>query len=106
MQALEDIKRIVGDLARERGALKAIIFGSLARGTATSRSDVDILIVEETDLPYLRRIDRYFDPLVDRLDRTVEVLVYTPGELERRADLPFVKKALAEGVVAYERGKV
>jgi predicted nucleotidyltransferase len=78
----------------------------VARGTATRDSDVDVLFVEETELPYLNRIDRYFDVLADRLDRTVEILVYTPSELDRRAELPFLKKALAEGIVVYEQGKI
>lgn len=106
MISLDKIEEAVADVARENGAQCAILFGSHARGTATRRSDVDVIFVEETDLPFLKRLDRYLGPLVDRLHTPIEVLVYTPGEFERMKDRPFIRQALEEGVVLYEHGKV
>ena len=80
----------------------AVLFGSYARGTATDRSDVAIIFVEETGLRFLERLDRYFDPLVDRLKAHVEAFVYSPEEFERVKDRPFIRRALEEGVVLYE----
>lgn len=57
-QIAEIIDRIVQELAPE----KIILFGSHARGDAREDSDVDLLVVAETDLP-LR--DRF--PAVRRL---------------------------------------
>jgi predicted nucleotidyltransferase len=102
MQTLEVIRAEVARVARDNGARLAVIFGSVARGTATAHSDIDVLFVEDTADPFLKRLDRYFDPLTDRLQAAVEVLVYTPREFERMVDSPFVKQAMAEGVVAYE----
>ncbi|MBI2844643.1 MAG: nucleotidyltransferase domain-containing protein [Armatimonadetes bacterium] len=99
---IETIKDVVAEVAKMNGARLAVLFGSYARGTATDRSDIDLIFVEETDLPYLRRIDRYFDPLVDRLKAPLEMLVYTPAEFEKMKDRPFVRRALAEGLVVYE----
>lgn len=99
---IETIRDVVADVARMNGARLAILFGSYARGTATDRSDIDLIFVEETDLPYLKRIDRYFDPLVDRLKASVEMLVYTPAEFEKMKERPFVKRALEEGLIVYE----
>ena len=55
------------------------------------RSDVDLIFVEDTEDPFLKRIDRYFDTLVERLRTGVEVLVYTPSEFERIRERPFLK---------------
>ena len=100
---LERIKEAVIEAAREHGAICALLFGSYARGTATHRSDVDVIFVEETDLPFLKRLDRYLDSLIDRLRTPVEVLVYTPQEFERMKKKGFVQQALQEGVILYER---
>lgn len=104
MVALERIKRQVAEVAQSNGALKALVFGSYARGTATKRSDLDVVIIEETSQPFLKRIDRYFDPLFERLGLAVEVLVYTPEELDNIKHRPFIQTILREGIVVYESG--
>ena len=106
MVELELIRQAVVEIARANGAVKAILFGSYARGTPTARSDVDLIFVEETSLPFLARLDRYLNPLVDRLRTSVEAFVYTPSEFQRMAEGPFVRKALDEGILLYESGKV
>jgi len=100
------IRRVVAEVARRNGAHKAILFGSYARGTATAHSDVDLLFVEPTKLPFLSRIDRYFDPLIDQLKTGVELFVYTPAEFDRMAQSGFVAQAVREGIVLYESGEV
>ncbi len=104
MDALE-IKRRVAPIFAKRGARRAILFGSHARGTADARSDVDILIVDDEDRRYLDRLDKYFSDLSEALDAPVEIFVYREEELERMKELPFVGGALSEGVVLYERGE-
>ena len=101
--SLEKIREAATRIAAQNGGRLAILFGSHARGTATRRSDIDLIFVDDLDIPYLRRLDRYFDPLADALDAPIEVLVYTPKEFERMKDRSFVKRALEEGVVLYER---
>lgn len=91
------------DVARANRARKAILFGSYARGTATKRSDVDLIFVEDTTEPFLKRLDRYQYPLSDRFGGGVETLVYTPAELESIAHRPFIQRALREGITLYER---
>ena len=100
---LEAVKQAVSEIARANGASLAVLFGSYARGTATKRSDVDVIFVEETDARFLDRLGKYMGPLFDRLRTGVEVLVYTPAEFERMKSRSFVRRALAEGIVVYER---
>lgn len=79
--AVAEIGEKVADVLRERGVLKASIFGSFARGEEAGESDVDFLVeVEEgrtlLDLSALR-LD-----LSDALDREVDVV--TPKALHPR----------------------
>lgn len=89
-------------MARKNRAELAILFGSYARGTATRDSDVDLIFVEDTHDRFLTRLDRYFDPLSERLRTGLEVLVYTPAEFDRMKKRPFVRGALKEGIVIFE----
>lgn len=102
---LDAIKKAVISTAKANSAECAILFGSYARDTATDRSDVDVIFIEETDLPFLERLSRYLDPLIDKLHTSIEVLVYTPREFEDMKDKPFIRQALKEGLVLYESGK-
>jgi predicted nucleotidyltransferase len=85
------------------GVLRAILFGSYARGDNSRRSDVDLILVQETDKRFL---DRYAGILWDITANVpgcdVDLLIYTPSELEAISDRPFVATALREGVVLYE----
>ena len=105
MLTLEQIKKEVVDVARANRAHRAILFDSYARGTATNRSDVDLIFIEDTTEPFLKWLDRYFYPLSDRFGGGVETLVYTPDELDRISHRPFIQQALREGIVLYEHRK-
>jgi predicted nucleotidyltransferase len=102
VRSREQIDEALRQVACANHASMAVLFGSWARGTQTSRSDVDAIFVEETDDRFIDRLSRYFDPLTDLLGSPVEVLVYTPQEFDRMKRLPFVARAMQEGVVVYE----
>lgn len=78
----------LADAAAALGAQQVLLFGSLVTGEPGLASDVDLLVVWDTPL--------------DFLTRTVDLLVYTPREMETMARRPFVRHALAEGTVLYE----
>lgn len=82
---------------------RAVLFGSYARGEADDVSDLDLLVVERSELPFPERGRRHAP--VFRLGVGVDLLVYTPEELERlrREGSPLVARAEREGVVLYER---
>lgn len=83
--------------------VRAILFGSMARGEASRRSDVDLILVQRTDLRFLDRYDQLLYELNLALpDVAVDALIYTPEELEQMARRRFVATALREGQVIYE----
>ncbi len=95
-------ERIVDAFAPER----VILFGSYAHGKPTPDSDVDLLIVMETDeRPSKRR------QAVSRLFRErpfpMDIVVRTPAEMKqsmKRVD-PFIHEVLKRGKVLYERSR-
>ena len=98
---IADIVRRVVDTARPE---KIILFGSRARGDARPDSDFDVLVIKESKEPrYCRSVPLYV-ALAD-LPVEVEVMVYTPQEVEEWSQVPqaFVTTAVREGTTIYER---
>ena len=81
------------------GVAELYLFGSLARGEATPRSDADLLLLVGEAPPFLERPGRYL-PLFADLGFPVDLFVYTPKEAEAN---PLARRALAEGRVLAER---
>ena len=94
-------KRLIPTL-RELGVGKAIFFGSLSRGTRSRRSDIDILLVVDTKERFFDRYQRFEGIYAELKGRSVDMLIYTPEELDRIAHRPFIKRILAEGQTIYE----
>jgi uncharacterized protein len=96
------IQRIIEVLHPE----KIILFGSYANGNPTPDSDVDLLVIMETDA-----ISKERSWAVSRLllPRTfpVDIIVRTPQEIDRslaKGDF-FIREILMQGKVLYERSR-
>lgn len=100
------IREAIRGLAIKNNADLAIIFGSYARGTNTRHSDLDVFFVENTKKPFLKRLDPYFDPLSDMMKSGVDVFVYPSREFEKIKNRPFIKRAIEEGEVVFESGRL
>ena len=59
----------------------ALVFGSIARGTATEGSDVDLLILGDAGFP---EVVMAIHPLHGELGREVNPVLYEPGEFAAR----------------------
>jgi predicted nucleotidyltransferase len=100
------MRTVVRRLAEGFSPERIILFGSSVRGTIGPHSDLDLLIVKNSRLPFHRRAAAAYRTLRGVRRRVpVEILVYTEGELEHRRALGdhFVLDALGEGEVVYER---
>jgi predicted nucleotidyltransferase len=102
--AIEEIRRVVVQACAREGARLAILFGSYARGDADAWSDVDLLIVRETPLPFLERFWIFRDVL-DAFPGA-DLLVYTPDEFAQlRSRRGFLERAEREGIRLFEAGE-
>ena len=83
---------------------KIVLFGSRARGEARSDSDLDLLIIEDSELPRYQRSACYRRALCG-LFPAKDVVVWTPGEVEEWLEVPnaFITTVLGEGKVLYEK---
>jgi len=68
--------------------VEAWIFGSFVHGRFGPDSDIDIIVVCETDLPFTRR-QGLFDDVYDLIP-AVDLLVYTPAEFSQLTDNPSI----------------
>jgi len=95
----EEAQRLTKEAAK-MGALKVILFGSLARGTPTLSSDLDLLIVLDDKQDFLNRTASVYKRLKPRTG--VDLLIYTPEEIKKMENNPFFRQSLAQGRVLYE----
>jgi predicted nucleotidyltransferase len=98
------IEEIVRKIVSAFHPRRVMLFGSLARGEGTAESDADILVEMETDLkPFERRLA--VDSIFGLRDRAMDILVYTPEEVERFKDVlgTLLHTILMEGRIVYER---
>ena len=76
----------------------AYIFGSVARGTEDEYSDVDIIMVRNTALPFFDRIREIMN--LRRMLGSADLMIYTPDEIVTMLDEPgryFIKDAIKDG---------
>ncbi len=104
--ALVRVARAFAEALPRQGIEAVVLFGSVARGLPSVRSDVDILVVVD-----VRRraaaVRTVADSMLDRFDANVSSLVLTKGEVARRiaAFDPLLATIAAEGKLLRGRAR-
>ena len=98
-----ELVRFVGIVAADPHTRQVMVFGSMVDATIDEWSDLDLVVVMETDLPFLervRRLQRQVRPQV-----AMDLLVYTPEEwAEITETRPFVRdEIMAKGQIVYDQ---
>ena len=101
----QELDRYLALLIEHDKPEKIIIFGSLTTGDIHSWSDIDLVVIKQTSLPFLERLREMRRLLHPRVG--TDILVYTPEEFEQLSQrrLFFQEEILGEGVVVYERNR-
>lgn len=100
---LNDIRKKIDKVIKKYNPDKIILFGSYAKGTSTSFSDVDLFFIIESD-------QSSWDLSVEissmiQHSFPMDIIVRTPGEVKKRLQAGdfFIKDILQHGIVLYER---
>jgi predicted nucleotidyltransferase len=94
----DTIKKRIAPVMKKHRVKRAVLFGSSARGTNDSRSDVDVMVVMETAKRFLDRAAE-FEDVYDALPGTaIDLLIYNQEELEKIGHRPFIQRILLEGI--------
>ncbi|MFH1213365.1 MAG: nucleotidyltransferase domain-containing protein [Candidatus Neomarinimicrobiota bacterium] len=104
MISQKTINDIVSKIARFNRPEKIFLFGSYARGEMDENSDLDLLIVEETDLPAHKRATEIRKQLIHS-KIPIDIIVYTPEEIEERKNVQstLVNEVIRNGKLVYAR---
>ena len=100
----QEIERVAALLGRAANAERVVLFGSHARGDAGENSDVDFMIIADSQLPRFKR-SRQLYKLIRPHPFAMDLLVYTPEEVEKGSKSPvsFVSMVVKEGKTVYVR---
>ncbi|ORX22566.1 hypothetical protein BVF91_11195 [Thermoanaerobacterium sp. PSU-2] len=100
----KELKIIIDAIIEKCNPEKIILFGSMANGKSTVWSDIDLVVIMNTDLRYIDRL-LYVSKAI-KSDVPIDFFVYTPEE-ERRFietnNLFYTKEVIEKGKVLYER---
>ena len=81
--------------------LYAAVFGSMARATAGTSSDIDLLLVKEDDVPdehWEDQVAKLADDLSKWTGNDAHPVTFTASDLARRRSEPLFAEVLAEGL--------
>ncbi len=105
METIREMGKLIGQQFHPE---KVILFGSYARGEATIHSDVDLMIVMDSDLPRFERSVAIREALAHRWTEPVDLIVRSPQVFEENKDVQYTLEfeATRDGVVLYEEKRV
>jgi predicted nucleotidyltransferase len=96
----EEMARIVSVLIKEYDPLKIVLFGSLATGNIHEYSDIDLVVIKNSQKGFYERLKEVGLLVMSR--RGADILVYTPEEFEGLSSF-FQEEVLKNSTVLYER---
>jgi len=99
-RALEDIVAILKEIPEVK---RIFLFGSYARGRRDLFTDLDLLVIMDTDEPFVKRLERLYRTIGGRAGVDVDILAYTPEEITKMREHGFLRNVLQEGRLLYAR---
>jgi predicted nucleotidyltransferase len=97
-----DFKQHIISALAEFKPEKIILFGSHASDNWDEESDIDIIVVYQTKKKFMDRLEELY--MKWSLPKAVDILAYTPDEFtDMMKDNFFLKQAVKEGIIIYER---
>jgi len=98
---LEHLKRTIVRIIPKKLALRIILFGSVAQGTARANSDIDLCIIVRNK-PHARALAPYIDTLthtcLELYGNRLFPYILTESEFKQKAASSLVREGIAKGV--------
>lgn len=104
-QLTAELNRFIQIVVEQMQPERIVVFGSYATGNVHEWSDLDIVVVVDTDLPFFKRLKQIYMQVEPQVG--MDIVVYTPTEWEHlQISRMFVREVIAKkGKVVYERGR-
>lgn len=95
-----ELSRILDIIIHEYKPQKVILFGSMVDGNIHDFSDIDLIVIKESDKPFYDRLEEII--LLTMPEVGADIFVYTPEEFESIQTRLFIKEeVLKKGKVIY-----
>ncbi len=100
----KEIDRIVNNIVTKYDPIKIILFGSCAKGTQHELSDIDMVVIKDTNDYYYDRL-KEVAKVADIDDVETDIVVYNPTEYDRllSSNSNFFKEIKETGKVLYNK---
>ena len=103
---LDDISALLNPKFREYGIEQAIVFGSYARGDSRPHSDLDLLVIADTQVPYYKRSLEFKDIIMTTINEigcSIDMIILTPREWKdtKNRQGGFASSVIKEGKLIY-----
>jgi predicted nucleotidyltransferase len=95
------LRRILKKLQAKPEVMKVILIGSYASGRSDLFTDLDLVVVMDSEKDFVTRKAELYPELHAGVD--LDLLVYTPDEFDRMKTQRFLRHALKTGKVLYEK---
>ena len=95
------LEKITNRLSAMPQISKVILIGSYAAGRKDLFTDLDLIVIMDTDQDFVQRTADLYQKL--EVDVDLDLLVYTPHEFENMRKAGFISHALESGKVIYEK---
>jgi predicted nucleotidyltransferase len=98
MITLEEVKAVLRGHSAD--FIRVYLFGSIINGDQDEYSDVDLVVIRHTTLPFFDRIREIFDLYLNL--KHPDMLIYTPEELKKILSEPgryFIKDIIEKGYI-------
>lgn len=101
----KEIERIVNNIVTKYDPIKIILFGSCAQGTQHEFSDIDMVVIKDTDDNYYDRLKEVVK-IADIDDIEADIMVYNPVEIQlllKKGSNFFTHEVFEKGIVLYNK---
>lgn len=95
------LNKILEKIIKYYSPKKVILFGSMARCDNVYSSDVDIMVIADSDKSFIERLK---ESVFSVPDDNVDILIYTPEEFATmiKVENQFITNVIKEGKIIYE----